>query len=218
MNSYQWYKNGAAISGANFVSYDVYEHGEYWVELTNNSLCSNVSDSIYIYMNSLPKAEIIAERSLCAYPSSTANFFLSTDYDVNYTYVWSSNPTGASFSPPNSYSTYASLLLPAVLPVTYEFIVTVTDIVTNCHNNDTICITFLEKPVVNVPFLSSCEGYSTTLIPNPIDTNYHYLWSNGATTPVITTSNPGFYSLTITDKVQDVQLLLMPGLFLKNPI
>ncbi len=55
--------------------------------------------------------------------------------------------------------------------------------------------------IISIPALDICEGTPVTLIPNIINTSlFSYLWSNGATTPVITVSTAGFYSLTITNK------------------
>jgi hypothetical protein len=202
MTTYQWFKNGNIISGANAMTYYVSQHGEYWVEMSNNFGCYNNSDSLYIYMNSLPVAMITGNRSYCALPSSTALVNLATVYNINYIYSWSSNPGGATFTPANDFYTQASVNLPAVLPVIWEFIVTVTDTTTGCQNNDTICVWFYEEPSFTLPFLNACEGASVLLLPSLIDpANYDYLWSNGATTPMITASTPGFYSLTITSKV-----------------
>ncbi|MEI8203446.1 MAG: PKD domain-containing protein, partial [Bacteroidota bacterium] len=199
MTSYQWYKDGNPISGANLSFYNVSEFGEYWVEVSNG--CVNKSNKIFIYKYSLPKAKIVGDRYTCAPAASVANVYLSTYFDANYSYGWSSIPAGATFSPTNTSTTTASITLPLTLPVIYQFVVNVTNNITGCISSDTLCVTFFETPSISVPFLSACEGSSITLTPTPINpVKYSYHWSNGATTPVITASIPGFYSLTITDK------------------
>ena len=201
MSTYQWFKNGNPISGANGMTHYVKEHGEYWVEMSNTFGCYNNSDSLYIYMNSLPVARITGTRSYCVLPSTTATINLTTVSNPNYIYSWSSNPGGAIFTPSNLFWTQASVNLPAVLPAIYEFIVNVTDTTTGCQNADTICVAFYEEPSFTVPFLNACEGANVLLLPSLIDpTLYNYQWSNGATTPLITASSPGFYSLTMTNK------------------
>ena len=75
MSSYQWYRNDNPISGANNPAFDVYEYGEYWVEVTNNYLCSNISNKIYIYVHPLPKAKITGDGYICAVPGRTAELF-----------------------------------------------------------------------------------------------------------------------------------------------
>jgi hypothetical protein len=132
---------------------------------------------------------------------SSASLTLTTLFNANYLYSWSSIPAGATFSPANASSTTATLTLPAALPVTYQFIVQVSDSSTGCVNSDTMCVTFFETPALSVPYLNTCEGTKVTLTPTPNNTSlYSYQWSNGATTPVIIASAPGYYSLTMTNK------------------
>ena len=201
MASYQWYKDGNAITGANSMTYNVFKHGEYWVSVTNTFGCSGTSNHLYIYMFSLPKAKITGDKYYCSVAGSTITLNLTAAFNANYSYSWSSNPAGATFSPPNSNFTLATLTLPMTLPVTYQFIVFVTDLTTGCVASDTLCATFFETPSLSVPYLNACEGTSVTLTPTPVNpVKYSYQWSNGATTLVITASVPGFYSLTITDK------------------
>ncbi|MCF8370550.1 MAG: T9SS type A sorting domain-containing protein [Bacteroidales bacterium] len=199
-NSYQWFWNGTAISGANSSSHNAYDYGEYWVSITNGFGCSSISDSIFIYLHQLPVANITGDGLVCGTPGGFASFFLTTPFNSNYTYNWSSNPVGASFSPIGANNPLVSLTLPISLPAVYEFIVNVTDITTGCMKADTFCVTFYESPTLILPFLSDCEGSSTVLTPTPNNTSlYSYQWSNGATTPAITASAVGFYGLTITD-------------------
>ena len=208
-SAYQWYRNGNAIAGANSKDFDAFRHGEYWLAVTNNYGCSDTSNHVYIYENTPPKAKIKigVTDHFCVLPSSTVTFSLEAFPNVNTcTYTWSSdaaatfNSNGTTFA----YYTNVTVTMPAVLPVTYYFILNVVDLVTGCHASDTICITFYEKPIlsiVSIPYLDVCEGIDVTLTPAPNDPNkYNYLWNNGAKTPVIVVSAPGYYSLTITDK------------------
>lgn len=48
--SYQWYKDGAVISGANNQSYTALETGNYYVEVSNDFNCSANSDTTSIYI------------------------------------------------------------------------------------------------------------------------------------------------------------------------
>ncbi len=218
MSGYQWYKDGNVISGANDSTYNVYQHGEYWVEVENAYGCTDTSNKIYMYMHSLPIAKVSGLGHICAYPSSTAGVYLTAFFDTDYTYSWSSNPTVATFSPANSSSTWASLTLPAALPASYEFIVDVTDLTTGCVNSDTICVTFFETPTLSVTQLNICEGIPDTVTPTPIDTaNYSYQWNNGAITPTIVASSPGYYSLTITDKANGCSATASAGFIFEKP-
>jgi len=204
MNSYQWYKDGNPITGANSGTYNAYQYGQYWVSITNSYPCSSISNKIFIYMKPLPKAKITGDGSVCAFPSSPVTFPLTAYYNSDCSYNWSSNPAGATFSPNNSnlsYYTTASIIVPGTLPATYQFVVQVSDTVTGCKNYDTLCITFYRTPPLSVTQISQCEGSVVTLTPAPNNTSlFSYQWNTGQTTPVITASAPGFYSVTITDK------------------
>ncbi len=204
--SFQWYKDGVAISGATSSGYNAYQYGDYWVEVSNTFGCTNTSNHIFIYERALPVARITGEGLVCAFPGGTSTFQLSAFYNMNYSYSWSSNPAGATFSPNNSNSSFittASITLPMALPYTASFIVKVTDTVTGCENYDTLCITFFETPTLSVGFFYGCEGPPVTLTgtPGPLPpAQYSYQWSNGKTTQSVVVSAPGNYSLTITDK------------------
>ncbi len=206
-SSYQWYKNSVSISGASSSTYNASQYGDYWVEVSNIYGCTNTSNHIFVYEKPLPTAKISGDGLVCSYGGSTATFQLSAFYNANYSYSWSSNPTGATFSPNNSnagFMTTVNITLPPVLPYTCAFIVKVTDVVTGCENLDTLCVTFYETPPLTFPFYSGCEGTPVTLAPSTPPTNttlYHYQWSNGKTTPSITVSAAGNYSLTITNKI-----------------
>ncbi|MCX6305009.1 MAG: GEVED domain-containing protein [Bacteroidetes bacterium] len=210
MDTYQWYRDGSSISGANGQDYTASVPGEYWLEgsyISGGISCTSTSNHIYIYKITPPvaKIEIVGDDHFCVLPSGHVIVKLRCKPDItSYTYNWSSDAT-ATFPPwNNSYQAVqidVDVTLPAVLPVTYNFIVTVTDIDSWCEARDTICITFYRKPVVTVPLLYTCEGPAFPLASSPSPAgSYYYQWSNGATTPDITAMAPGFYSLTITDK------------------
>ncbi len=205
MASYQWYKDGTPVSGANSSVYNANHYGNYWSVVTNLFGCTNKSNEIFIYEKASPAAIITGEGNICATACGLATFQLSSFFDSRYSYNWSSVPAGALFSPNNShlgYITNASLTLPCSLPYTAMFIVKVTDTVSGCENFDTLCVTFNESPSLSVPLYSGCEGPAATLIPMPNNpAKYHYQWSNGKTTPVITVSAAGNYGLIITDKI-----------------
>ncbi|NVO18930.1 MAG: PKD domain-containing protein [Bacteroidetes bacterium] len=201
MTSYQWYKNGSALPGETSMTLNAYNYGEYYAEMTNSYGCTGKSNKIFIYLQKPPIAKITGSGYLCAYPSSTTLLNLSTYYAPSYSYNWSSIPAGATFSPANYNSPSISLTLPAALPVTYQFVVEVTDTLTGCISRDTMCVTFYRKPPVTVTPLNACEGTSVVLTATPNNPGvFSYLWSNGLTTPVITASATGFYSVTITNK------------------
>ncbi|HPS62405.1 MAG TPA: T9SS type A sorting domain-containing protein, partial [Bacteroidales bacterium] len=192
------------LSGATNYSYSAGSYGDYWVEVSNTYGCFNTSNHIFIYEKPLPTAVVYGDGLVCATAGGTAQFSLWAYYNANYSYTWTSNPPGATFTPNGSNlasSTWVTINLPMTLPYTAAFIVKVTDTVTGCENYDTLCVTFYETPPISVNFQSGCEGTPYTLVPTPNNPAlYDYHWSNGATTPIITVSHAGAYGLTITDK------------------
>lgn len=221
MAAYQWYRNDVAISGATSPTYDAYTHGEYMVEVTNVNGCTALSNSIDLYLHKMPVANISGNSSFCALASSNYVFTLSTGYAPDYSYNWSSNAPGVTFTPnngTNAFMTNVSLSLPSNLPIVYNFVVEVTDTTTGCMAYDTLCVTFFEQPQVSIPFQSGCEGEPYTLIPTPVDTaTYDYLWSNGSSTPVLTVSTTGFYTLTVTDKLSGCSTMQSAALIFPKP-
>jgi len=200
MSSYQWFRNGSAITGATASTYYAHQQGDYKVGVTNGFGCMNFSNSIYLYLHTPPTAKITGDKLVCGDVSNPVQVNMSTVYNTNYSYSWSSIPGGATFSPPTAYYTSATLSITSY-PAVYEFVVEVTDNLTLCKTSDTLCVYFFENPPLSVPYLNVCEGDPYVLTPTPNDpANYIYQWNNGATTPVITAMAPGYYSLTITDK------------------
>ncbi len=218
MTNYQWYKNGNAIPSANASTYVVTQHGEYYASVTNGFGCSDKTNSIYIYMSKLPKAKIKGNGYVCASPGGTAYFNLTTVFDSAYIYSWSSNPPGALFSPGTDNSPWVTLTLPGTLPAVFDFIVNVTDTITGCTATDTLCVWFYETPSFTVPPLNVCEGSSVVLSPTPVNPAlFNYLWNTGQTTPVITASSPGFYSLTVTNKSTGCDATMNAGFIFAKP-
>lgn len=221
MSGYQWFRDGILIPGAVSSDYYAKQHGEYYVLATNNFGCSDKSNDIYIYMHGLPKAKIKAQRTHCSYPGSWMQLNLSAFYDTVYSYSWSDVPGGATFSANNNnlaYNTLATITLPVVLPYQHQFVLEVTDITTGCSNYDTVCVTFYEIPPLNFNWQSACEGNSLTFVPTPNDpSKYDYMWSTGASTPTITASAAGSYSLTITNKITGCSAYGVAGVIFPKP-
>ncbi len=170
-NTYLW--SNSLTTPTIFVT----ESGEYLVTVTNVGGCPAV-DSITIMLYQQPIVDLGEDISFCDGGSDTIEVI--GDFS---TYVW------------NNGETLSSILVDA----SGLFSVTATDI-NGCFDSDTIIVFESElKP----PFI----GYDTTLCEDdiyrlePMDDYYRYYWQNGTMGEFITITQPGTYSLTVTDEV-----------------
>ncbi|NUO01435.1 MAG: HYR domain-containing protein, partial [Saprospiraceae bacterium] len=205
--NYQWYYNGTAIVGANSASYQLCQPnaaGNYYVTAEDAQFnnCLVTSNTVLVTYHPKPKAEITGQTILCVPASGPYSVSLvnAGGSNSNYTYNWTAAGPGAvTFSPDNlQYNANATVTALG----TYEFILTVTDIVTGCMAKDTFCVYLCVKPnvTVNGPSGTLCAGIPHTFNASAAPAgNYEYVWSNGATGPVMTTSQPGYYSVVVTD-------------------
>jgi len=206
MDSYQWYRNGAAISAATGSTYGATTHGEYWVSVTNNYGCTAVSDSIYISLKKIPVADITGDDNICVPGYSGAEFYLQTPWKSNYTYAWScpwssvtGGALGVSFTPGNGNGTNVTVDVSSI-PNTFLIVVEVTDNNTGCSASDSICVNVNNVPVIT-GFNEYCyDGdnhiFSASVTPG---NSYEYLWNTGETGFSISPSEPGEYTVTVID-------------------
>jgi gliding motility-associated-like protein len=150
--------------------------GTYTVTLiaSSNLACGAGSDTFNVVVTVLaqPQVELGNDTTIC---SGAINMLLDAG-NPGSTYNWS---TGASSQ---------------TIPVTTPGIYTVT--VTNgiCTDQDSISITQPAQPDLGSDTVI-CAGQSLLLYPGITGTQYN--WSTGATSPTITVSTPGLYSVQI---------------------
>jgi hypothetical protein len=222
--NYQWYHNGAAITGANSFTYQpcLYDaSGNYWVTANNTGTgnCPVTSDTVKVIYYPKPVANIIGQTIQCQTGTGPYNINLQNSVnDPNYTYNWTATGPGTVTFSPDNLQWYASAS--ATQLGTYQFILTVTDITTGCIASDTMCVYLYLSPTVTVNAPSNmCEGtnYTFTANASPANPNYIYQWSNGVTTPTMTTSAPGTYSVTVFDPASGCFGFAMAGTINKKP-
>lgn len=146
--------------------------GTYSVTVSNQQ-CSSTATATIQQPYFTP---LIADSTLCTGQSITLNAFSS-----GATYLWS---TGAT-SPTITVSSPG------------QYWVTVSS--TFCQNRDTVDISYLPYPVVNLPqSIELCPQSSLTL--NAGNSASAYLWSNGAQTSAIDVANGGTYIVTASNQ------------------
>jgi gliding motility-associated-like protein len=165
--------------------------GTYWVEVSNGHC--EAADTIEIQQIIL-NPFLGNDTSLCAGQTLTLNA-----YEPGVTYVWSTGDTTPSVS----------------VSVTGQYWVQVFS--GPCMESDTVQVTFIPYPVVNLPpAVLICPDDSVLLDAGSPAMNY--FWSTGDTTQTITVSSSGTYSVTasnfqcsVSDSVIATQVVL-PGL------
>jgi hypothetical protein len=131
--------------------------------------------------------DITTNKDTICYGGSTLLNTTVVGGSGNYTYSWTSDPTGFTSDQAN----------PVVSPqVTTTYYVTVSD--GNFVLQDQITITVLAIPVINLgQDVSICAGFSAIL---DAGTGFsHYLWSTGQSTQSIEVSQAGDYWVEVTN-------------------
>ncbi len=92
--SYQWNRNGTAVSGATTASYTATSSGSYTLNLTNSNGCSNTSAARNVVVNPLPVASVTASgpTTFCAGNSVTLTASTGSSY------LWSNGATSQSIT------------------------------------------------------------------------------------------------------------------------
>jgi PKD repeat protein len=205
---YQWYHNGAPITGANASSYQVCPGagiGSYYVTATSATgpagPCPVMSDTVKVVNHPKPDAKISPRNVQCVggFPTTISNIMSGATYNPNYTYTWYLNNTGNQI-----FTSTTTNFLTYTIPSAncYVFIVKVSDNITNCVAYDTACICYSQIPNITIappgPF---CAGtpqtfVATALPPVSLPNLYSYVWQDGTPGPSYTTSFAGIYTVT----------------------
>ncbi len=147
--------------------------GVYSVTVTNANGCTTTGTSI-LTVNFNPVPALPPNQTACA------NTVVTLNPGVFSSYNWSNGSTAQAIYPTTS-GIYS---------------VTVTSI-TGCSGSASTNLTVAPLPVPNLgPNLTTCPGSPTVLIPG---TFTGYNWNTGATTPTISPTNGGTFSVTVTD-------------------
>ncbi len=110
------------------------------------------------------------------------------------TYTWTASPASAIAYLSATNVLNPDILLPAGVAVNATFTITVDD--AGCIETDDIVISTLPAPMPTDGDFSFCVGGGVTLDPGSWNS---YNWSTNETTPSITVSTGGVYTVTVTD-------------------
>ncbi len=156
--------------------------GKYWIAVTDAPCTSR--DTITI-INDLTKLDLGPDSVICR------------DSFVQFTYA---GPAGYKSYLWNDNTDKQSVFIPQL----GTYWVTVANM-NNCVSSDSITFVLYPPPKTVMNDTLFCKGTSVTLdgsnisIKTKLETNY--LWNTGATTPTITTFNPGLYHVRVRNKL-----------------
>jgi hypothetical protein len=161
--------------GSTFSTFTVSQAGTYSLSVTN--LCGTGSDSIVVnYIDSLSSPNLGADVNLC--PGEQYIFYAGVT-GVNY--LWQDG------------STADSLLVSGA----GIYAVTISDACTSAFDSVTVTISN-NPPQVDLPAsMSLCQ--SDTLIVDPGISGVQFLWNDGSSASTLSITNPGAYSLTVSN-------------------
>jgi hypothetical protein len=161
--------------GSTFSTFTVSQAGTYSLSVTN--LCGTGSDSIVVnYIDSLSSPDLGADVNLC--PGEQYIFYAGVS-GVNY--LWQDG------------STADSLLVSGA----GIYAVTISDACTSAFDSVAVAISN-NPPQVDLPAsMSLCQ--SDTLIVDPGISGVQFLWNDGSSASTLSITNPGAYSLTVSN-------------------
>lgn len=197
-NTYQWYRNGIAINGANAATYSAAQAGSYTVVIQRDG-CTNTSNAIVTtvlpYIN--PVAVAAGNTQICNGDSVT----LYTQSGTNYNYQWLRNGLTIAGA--------TSSILKATIPGNYAVVVSYNGLCSQTSNGIAVSVT----PPINTNLASPYPGPIVRFCPNVINKlevqvqapNVTYQWYYngyilpGANGPSLNITQAGSYYVKLTN-------------------
>jgi trimeric autotransporter adhesin len=163
-------------TGANSQTINVTASGTYSVTVTNSLGCSTV-DQTTITMGASPTVNLGPDQLLCGGQTATLDAG-----NPGSTYLWSSGANTQTIMVGTTGTYFVSVTAPNGCIGTDTITITQSSLIVNLGANTNICD----------------NGFHTLNAGNPGST---YAWSTGANTQLITVTQPGTYSVTVTDQL-----------------
>lgn len=180
--TYQWYRDGNLISGANTSSYIATLGGNYTVAITlgPNTL---TSDAVAVTVNTLPTASVTPQSSTAICPGGSVQ--LNANTGSGLTYKWYKNDTLISGATSASYTAAAA----------GNYAVEVSN---GCSTKSTPVTVTTTTPTASISASGSTTICANSNVTLTASTGSTYNWSNGATSQNITVNQAGNYTVTVS--------------------
>jgi gliding motility-associated-like protein len=190
--SYQWFRNGTALSGQTNATLTANTAGDYTVRLTRES-CETTTAAFTLNILSAPVASFTAGAAACTGQQITFTNTSTVDANATVVYNWNfgSGATSTERNPTHTFT--AGGTVNVTLSVTYTG-------VSGCSSsaNTNINVTQAVVPQIQASVNESCEGDEVVL---SVSGNFNTItWSNAQTGSSITVSSPGTYAVNTTDQ------------------
>ncbi|MFT4770804.1 MAG: PKD repeat protein [Cryomorphaceae bacterium] len=167
--------------------------GVYAVTLTDSNGCERDLDEVEVEELPLPTASISGNLFIC----DAGCVELSAPNDPSNTYEWLDNANTVVSTSSQISVCDGGPLLPGV----YSIRITDQNGCSNTAGPVTVQVAISPSLAVIIAPVPACAGQPTTLGVTPFDPALSYVWSTGATTPTITVSQAGTYTVVATDTV-----------------
>ncbi|HRP90971.1 MAG TPA: GEVED domain-containing protein [Edaphocola sp.] len=165
-------------TGASTQTITITTTGNYSVLKTNSFGCSK-SDTISVTVTQKPIVNLGNDTAICVGTSLTLN----AGPNSLTSYLWSNGATTETIN----------------VTTAGTYTVTATKTGSVCSTMDTIVVTIIAKPVVNLGNDTTICSGSSIVLNAGVTTGATYLWNTGATTSSINVNTTGTYSVTKTN-------------------
>lgn len=193
-NTYQWFKNGLAITGGgDTYKIDITESGEYTIRIITTTGCEILPTAVTVNVYQKPTADFIEINQVCT--SQEVIFTNTSNYniDIATSFLWDfgDNQTSSEESPTHIYGGAGDVTV--TLTISYD---------SNCTDTYQQDITISDADNIRIstdgPTIL-CSGDDVVLsVPEGSE---KYLWDDteSNTTPSITVTESGIYSVDVTN-------------------
>ncbi len=160
-------------TGATTQNISITTTGTYWVAV-NNGGCTGY-DTVTVTFVASPTVNLGPDTTICSNATITLNAG-----NTGFNFLWNTGATTQTITV-NTAGTYSVYVSQSV-----------------CHGRDTINVTLVNPPVVNIgPDSTICSNQTITL--NAGNAGSTFSWSTGATTQSISANTTGVYSVVVSN-------------------